>query len=100
MTGSSQHLLNRSASELSRAIHARELSCRELMQATQRQVARLNPHYNALVNGADEGALLLQADAHDALLARGQSLGWMHGLPFAAKDTAHASGFPTTFGSP
>ena len=100
MTGSSQHLLNRSASELSRAIHARELSCRELMQATQRQVARLNPHYNALVNGADEGALLLQADAHDALLARGQSLGWMHGLPFAAKDTAHAIGFPTTFGSP
>ena len=92
--------LNRSASELSRAIHARELSCREWMQATLQRVARLNPHFNALVNLADQQSLLQQADAHDALLARGQSLGWMHGLPFAAKDTAHASGFPTTFGSP
>ena len=92
--------LKLSASELSRAIHARELSCRELMQATLQQVARLNPHFNALVNLADEQTLLQQADAHDALLARGHSRGWMHGLPFAAKDTAQASGFPTTFGSP
>ncbi len=101
MTSSTFHTgLNRSASELSRAIHARELSCRELMQATLQQVARLNPHHNALVNLADEAALLQQADAHDALLVRGPSLGWMHGLPFAAKDAAHAIGFPTTMGSP
>ncbi len=92
--------LNRSASELSRAIHARELSCRELMQATLQQVQRLNPHHVALVNVADAEHLLLQADAHDAMLARGHSLGWMHGLPFAAKDTAHAAGFPTTQGTP
>ncbi len=92
--------LKRSASELCSAIHARELSCLELMQATLQQVARLNPHFNALVSCADEAALLQQAQAHDAVLARGQSLGWMHGLPFAAKDTAHAKGFPTTFGSP
>ena len=92
--------LGASASELSRRIHARELSCRELMQATLQRVAQLNPRYNAIVNLADEGVLLQQADARDALLARGQSMGWMHGLPFAAKDTAHAAGFPTTFGSP
>ncbi len=89
-----------SASELSRRIHARELSCRELMQATLRRVALLNPRYNAIVNLANEEQLLQPADAHDTLLARGQSLGWMHGLPFAAKDTAHAVGFATTFGSP
>ncbi len=92
--------LNRSASGFSRAIHARELSCRELMQATLQQVQRLNPHHRALVNIADAEQLLRQASDHDAMLARGQSLGWMHGLPFAAKDTAHAVGFPTTFGSP
>ncbi len=92
--------LNLSASALSRVIHARELSCRELMQATLQRVAALNPHFNALVNVADEGGLLQQADAHDALLAQGRSKGWMHGLPFAAKDTAHAQGLPTTFGSP
>jgi amidase len=70
------------------------------MQATLQRVAQLNPRYNAIVNGADEALLLQQADAHDALLARGRSMGWMHGLPFAAKDTAHAIGFATTYGSP
>ncbi len=88
------------ASELSRRIHARELSCRELMQATLQRVAQLNPHHNAIVNLADEALLMQQAGVDDALLAREQSLGWMHGLPFAAKDTAHAAGFATTFGSP
>ena len=100
MNSSSSSSLLASASELSRRIHARELSCRELMQATLQRVAQLNPRYNAIVNLADEVVLLQQADAHDALLARGQSMGWMHGLPFAAKDTAHAAGFATTFGSP
>jgi amidase len=93
-------VLNQSASALSVAIHARQLSCVELMQATLQHVARLNPHFNAIVNLAEEATLLQQARAHDALLARGQSLGWMHGLPFAAKDTAQAIGWPTTFGSP
>jgi amidase len=27
-------------------------------------------------------------------------MGWLHGLPQAIKDTGHALGFPTTFGSP
>ena len=93
-------LLSWNASELSAAIHARRLSCRDLMQATLQRVHSLNPRFNAIVNLADGDTLLRQADAHDALLARGQSMGWLHGLPFAAKDTAHAAGFPTTLGSP
>ena len=85
---------------LSRAIHARAVSCREVMQAYLRRIDRLNPVYNAIVSRADDEGLLSQADECDAELARGHSRGWMHGMPQAIKDVAHAKGFPTTFGSP
>ncbi|MDP1534810.1 MAG: amidase, partial [Rubrivivax sp.] len=88
------------AGDLSAAIHARALSCRELMQASLARIRRLNPHCNAIVNLAADAALLRQADERDAELARGASRGWMHGFPQAIKDTAHAIGFPTTQGSP
>jgi amidase len=88
------------AHALSAALHQRRLSCRELMQATLARIARINPRCNAIVNLADEDELLQQADARDAELAQGSSRGWLHGVPLAIKDTAHASGFPSTFGSP
>ncbi|MCA0242281.1 MAG: amidase [Proteobacteria bacterium] len=88
------------ASALSAAIHAGQVSCREVMQATLQRIHALNPRVNAIVSLADDEQLLKQADAHDALLARGQSLGWMHGLPQAIKDTGNAVGFASTFGSP
>src|SRR5690349_16402077 len=87
------------ADALSRAIHAREVSCREVMQAYLARIDRLNPHFNAIVNLAPHDLLLAHADERDAELARGQSRGWMHGMPQAIKDTAHALGFPTTLGS-
>jgi amidase len=86
------------ADALSRAIHARQLSCREVMAATLARIHRLNPEANALVNLAPDDALLAQADARDAELARGQSRGWLHGVPQAIKDTGHALGFPSTLG--
>ena len=87
------------ACALSRAIHAREFSCRELMQATLARIHRLNPRFNAIVSLADDEALLRQADERDAQLARGQSMGWMHGMPHAIKDAAHAVGFATSYGN-
>ena len=93
-----------SADALSRAIHARELSCREVMQAYLLRIHRLNPRLNAIVSLAPDDGLLDQADARDADLALAKSAhgsrGWMHGMPQAIKDAAHAAGFPTTFGSP
>jgi amidase len=88
------------ADTLSKALHARALSCRELMQHTLDRIDRLNPTLNAIVNLAPRGELLRQADLRDAELARGESRGWLHGMPQAIKDTAHAQGFPTTLGSP
>ncbi len=88
------------AHSLSKAIHSRQLSCRELMSATLQRVHRLNPKLNAIVNLADDETLLAQADERDTELAQGRSRGFLHGLPQAIKDMAHAIGFPTTQGSP
>lgn len=83
---------------LSRAIHAREVSCREVMAATLARIAALNPRLNAIVNLAPAERLLAGAAACDAELAAGRSRGWMHGMPQAIKDTGHALGFPSTLG--
>ena len=100
MSQSDEAVLHGRAEDLSRALHRRELSCRELMQATLQRIARLNPHYNAIVSLREEAALLAEADARDAQLARGESLGWLHGLPQAIKDLSQAAGLPATLGSP
>ena len=81
-------------------IHARDISCRELMQACLTQVDRLNPQFNAIVSRVDGDDLLRQADACDLELAQGSSRGWMHGFPMAVKDLSATAGVPTTRGSP
>ncbi len=88
------------AAALSDAIHARRFSCREVMQAYLARIHRLNPIYNAIVSLRPDDALRAEADACDTELARGHSRGWMHGMPQAIKDLAHAAGLPTTLGSP
>jgi amidase len=88
------------ALELSRTIHRRDASCREVMQAHLARIGQLNPRFNAIVSLRDEAALLAEADRHDTLLGRGESLGWMHGFPHAIKDLEPTAGLRTTYGSP
>ncbi len=88
------------AHALSRAIHAREVSCVEVMHAYLARIHRINPHFNAIVSMAPDDVLLAQASTCDAELAQGTSRGFLHGMPQAIKDAAHAIGFPTTVGSP
>ena len=47
------------------------------------RIAQANPRVNAIVSLGDGDDLLRQADERDAQLARGQSMGWMHGMPQA-----------------
>jgi amidase len=91
---------NMSALALSKAIHSKEVSCREVMQAYLKQIETHNPASNAIVSLAPQEAILAQADERDTQLARGQSMGWMHGLPQAVKDLADVAGFRTSHGSP
>jgi amidase len=88
------------ACSLSAAVHQRQLSCRELMQAYLARIDALNPQVNALVGLLPHDGLLAQADERDAMLASGHSMGWMHGFPMAIKDISAVAGMVTTHGSP
>jgi amidase len=92
------------AHALSHAIHTRQLSCRDVMQAALARLDWLNPKLNAVINRVPHEVLFQQADARDADLVPGRtaqgSRGFMHGFPHAVKDTGHVAGLPTTMGSP
>ncbi len=95
----SEELCFQSATELAQRIRRKELSARELMQATLAQIERANPALNAIVTLHAEDALA-GAAAADAKQARGEALGPLHGLPVAHKDLVLTRGMRTTFGSP
>src|SRR3981081_2164957 len=82
------------------AIHARAVSCVEVMTAYLDHIERLNPKVNAIVALRDRGALLADAKEKDTALARGEPAGPLHGFPFAVKDLAPVKGMITTMGSP
>ena len=100
------NLTDLSADALSRAIRTREVSCREVMQATLARIDAVNPAHNAIVSRVDDEVLLRQADERDAQLAAALArsgtgeVGWMHGVPQAIKDMAATAGIRTTLGSP
>src|ERR1700733_13212082 len=66
---------------LSSAIHTRQLSCVEVMTAYLDHIERLNPKVNALVALEDRGRLTARATECDVQLARGESMGPVHGGP-------------------
>jgi len=87
----------RSVAELSRALRAREVSSRELTEASLGRIARLDPALNAFITVTAEQALTA-ADAADARLARGDG-GPLTGVPLAHKDIFCTRGVLTTCGS-
>ena len=87
-----------SALELSRAIHARRLSCHEVMAAFLDRIEAVNPAFCAIVSVQPREVLMKAALRADARLARGVSDGWLHGIPQAPKDLAATCDIPTTMG--
>lgn len=98
-TGATPELCDWPATRLAQAIRQREVSCREVMTAHLAQIERLNPQANAIVALQPAEQLLAQADERDAQLARGEVLGWLHGMPQAPKDLADTAGIRSTHGS-
>lgn len=88
------------ATEMAQRIRARELSCREVMDAHLNQIERVNPLVNAIVTRIPSEQALTLADAADEALVKGQKVGPLHGLPIAHKDLVPTRGMRTTFGSP
>jgi amidase len=89
-----------SATRLSLAIRQREVSCVEVMQAYLARIHRYNPVYNAIVSMVEDDVLTEQARAADQALSNGDYWGWMHGMPYAVKDSKDVRGMPTSSGSP
>jgi len=85
---------------LSRAIHAREVACVEVLDAFLAQIDRHNPRVNAIVAPAERDTLRRLAIERDGELASGASRGPLHGFPQAPKDIMPAAGMVTTKGSP
>jgi len=88
------------ATEMVQRIRAKELSCREVMEAHLARIERVNPIVNAIVTQIPPGQALALSDAADEDLAQGKDIGPLHGLPIAHKDLVPTRGLRTTFGSP
>jgi amidase len=79
------------------ALRAGRISARELVDDQLARIAKLNPALNAIVNVLDDSARASAREA-DRALARGGSLGPLHGLPVTIKDTFEIKGVKTTAG--
>ena len=97
MTGNDLCFLT--ATELVRRIITKELSACDVMAAHLTQIDRVNPQLNAIVTLLPDRAMD-QAARADEMLAHGDVLGPLHGLPIAHKDLVETKGIRTTFGSP
>ena len=83
------------ALKLSKAIHDRSLSCREVMQAYLDQIEKYNPKINAIISMRSYDDLISQAQSYDNIKPKG----WLHGIPIAIKDLSESKNLITTWGS-
>ncbi|WP_020696167.1 amidase [Reyranella massiliensis] len=87
-----------SASELRTRIDSREISPVELTDAVLARAEKLQPVLNCFVTLVPELARAAAQQA-EAAVVKGEKIGLLHGIPFAAKDLVNTSGVRTTFGS-
>ena len=87
-----------SAKTMARAIRDKEVSAVELVEAHLARIEEVNPALNAVVKLCADRARAEAADA-DAALARGESKGALHGVPFTLKDSIDTEGVVTTGGT-
>jgi amidase len=88
----------RSAADLMRALAAREISSRELVDAAIARIEAVDPKVNAVVV-RDFDRARDAATAADAALARGETKPLL-GLPMTVKEQFNVAGLPTTWGNP
>jgi amidase len=93
----SDELTKLSAARAAELIRGGELSPVELVGAYLRRLESLNPRLNAVVTLAPD--VLKRARKAEAVVARGEGLGPLHGVPVTVKDTIKVRGVRTTGGS-
>jgi aspartyl-tRNA(Asn)/glutamyl-tRNA(Gln) amidotransferase subunit A len=81
--------------EAARLIRQRDISPVDLVDALLARIERSQPTLKAFVTVDSDGARAAAQNA-EAAISRGDALGPMHGVTFAAKDIYDAAGLPTT----
>ena len=84
--------------DLIQALAARQISARELLDASLKRIEALDPKTNAVVV-RDFDRARIAADAADAALGRGERRPLL-GLPMTVKEQFNVAGLPTTWGYP
>lgn len=87
-----------SVTELSKAIQAKEVSSKEVVQFHLEHIHKINPKLNAVVQLCDKTAMA-QAIKADQNLANGNILGPLHGVPMTIKDSFDTAGVISTGGT-
>ncbi len=87
-----------SVTALAKMVRDKEISAVELVTLYYRRIDEVNPKLNALVLDCRERALK-EAAAADAMLARGELMGPLHGVPMTVKDSHDAEGLVSTGGT-
>ena len=87
-----------SAKSMAQAVQDKRVSAAELVEAHLARIAEVNPALNAVVTLAADRARS-EAAAADAALARGESKGALHGVPFTLKDSIDTQDVLTTGGT-
>lgn len=84
--------------ELAAALNAGRLTSRALVERCLARIAALDGRFNSFV-ALDEAGALAAARESDARLARGAPRSLLEGVPLSIKDSIHAAGLPSTWGS-
>ena len=87
-----ENILDLDATAQIQKLKSKEISPKELMEATLNRIENVNPKVNAIVSIQDREILLNTTKKTFG--------GPLHGLPMAIKDLEETKGITTTFGSP
>lgn len=93
-----KELVYASATKLARAIRQKKVSSVEVVEAHLRRIEAVNPKLNSLVQVSADSALERAREA-DGALARGDTIGPLHGVPFTMKDAFETAGIVSTGGT-
>ncbi len=84
--------------QLATLIYTRQITSRELTEFFLQRLRDHDPTLHCVITLTEERALA-KADEMDAELAAGKYRGYLHGIPYGAKDLLAARGYLTTWGA-